>query len=269
MPVKQERKAVFFDIDGTLINIMEGQTQIAPAVKEAIRALRAAGHCTFIASGRPYAYLDPELVQQDLFDGYVLMNGAVVLLGDKTIYKKMLPQATVEEIARLAEAHGVEYILEGPHSVYLKPEYKLTEAFYRSIDVDVTQFVRDYDLEKVPVAKMEFASEDQGGHGLFAKLLSWPGLAGLMDPYHKKNMELYAADVTKGSGILHALSYLGIPVSRSFAFGDGLNDIEMMQTVGTSLVMDNARPQLKALADHIVPSVDEDGVAAGIAEYLL
>ena len=53
MPVKQERKAVFFDIDGTLINIMEGKTQIAPAVKEAIRALRAAGHCTFIASGRP------------------------------------------------------------------------------------------------------------------------------------------------------------------------------------------------------------------------
>ena len=142
MPVKQERKAVFFDIDGTLINIMEGQTQIAPTVKEAIRALRAAGHCTFIASGRPYAYLDPELVQQDLFDGYVLMNGAVVLLGDKTIYKKMLPQATVEEIARLAEAHGVEYILEGPHSVYLKPEYKLTEAFYRSIDVDVTQLDR-------------------------------------------------------------------------------------------------------------------------------
>ncbi|WP_270380318.1 HAD family hydrolase [Mitsuokella multacida] len=265
----QEKKAVFFDIDGTLINIMKGQTQIAPAVKGAIRALRAAGHCTFIASGRPYAYLDPELVQQDLFDGYVLMNGAVVLLGDKTIYKQMLPQKTVEQIAALSEQHGVEYILEGPRNVYLKQEYKLTENFYRSIDVDVTQFVRDYDLAKVPVAKMEFASEDPGGHGLFDKLLAWPGLTGLMDPYHKKNMELYASDVTKGSGILHALAYLGIPVERSFAFGDGLNDIEMMTTVGTSLVMDNARPQLKAIADHIVPSVDEDGVAAGIEHYLL
>ena len=104
----QEKKAVFFDIDGTLINIMKGQTQIAPAVKGAIRALRAAGHCTFIASGRPYAYLDPELVQQDLFDGYVLMNGAVVLFGDKTIYKQMLPQKTVEQIAALSEQHGVE-----------------------------------------------------------------------------------------------------------------------------------------------------------------
>ena len=118
----QEKKAVFFDIDGTLINIMKGQTQIAPAVKKAIRALRAAGNCTFIASGRPYAYLDPELVQQDLFDGYVLMNGAVVLLGDKTIYKQMLPQSTVEQIAALSEQHGVEYILEGPRNVYLKPE---------------------------------------------------------------------------------------------------------------------------------------------------
>lgn len=100
----QEKKAVFFDIDGTLINIMKGQTQIAPAVKKAIRALRAAGSCTFIASGRPYAYLDPELVQQDLFDGYVLMNGAVVLLGDKTIYKQMLSQETVEQIAALSSS---------------------------------------------------------------------------------------------------------------------------------------------------------------------
>ena len=98
----QEKKAVFFDIDGTLINIMKGRTQIAPC------DLRAAGHCTFIACGRRYAYLEPELVQQDLFDGYVLMNGAVVLLGDKTIYKQMLPQKTVEEIAALSEQLGVE-----------------------------------------------------------------------------------------------------------------------------------------------------------------
>ena len=133
----------------------------------------------------------------------------------------------------------------------------------------MTKFVRQYNLNKIDVAKMEFASEDPGGHGLFEKLLAWPGLTGLMDPYHKKNMELYAAAVTKGSGILHALDYLHIPVKDSFAFGDGLNDIEMMEAVGTSLVMGNARPQLKEIADHVVPSVNDDGVAAGIQQYLL
>lgn len=269
MLVTGRKKAVFFDIDGTLINIMTGQTHIAEPVKKAIHELRAAGNCTFIASGRPYVYLDPELTQEGLFDGYVLMNGAVVMLGDKVVYKQPLPKETVKEIVRLSEEHDVEYILEGTQNVYLKPEFKLTENFYRSIDVDVTKFVRQYNLNKIDVAKMEFASEDPGGHGLFEKLLAWPGLTGLMDPYHKKNMELYAAAVTKGSGILHALDYLHIPVKDSFAFGDGLNDIEMMETVGTSLVMGNARPQLKEIADHVVPSVNDDGVAAGIQQYLL
>ncbi|MDY4475488.1 HAD family hydrolase [Mitsuokella sp.] len=269
MTKAQTKKAVFFDIDGTLINIMTGQTTIQPAVKEAIRELRAAGNATFIASGRPYDYLDPELTEEGLFDGYVLMNGAVVLLDGSTIYEQPLRRATVKEIVAASEAHGVEYILEGAQHVYLRPDFHLTEAFYRSIDVDVTKFVRDFDLDEVEVAKIEFASEDPGGHGLFDKLLAWPGLTGLMDPYHKKNMELYAADVTKGSGIRHALSYLGIPVADSYAFGDGLNDIEMMETVGTSLVMGNARPALKKLADHIVPSVEEDGVAVGINRYVL
>jgi len=269
MTNKRMKKAVFFDIDGTLINIMKGQTTIQPAVREAIRALRAAGNATFIASGRPYDYLDPELTQEGLFDGYVLMNGAVVLLDGRTIYEQPLPKKTVCEIVAASEAHGVEYILEGAQHVYLRPGFQMTENFYRSIDVDVMRFVREFNLDEIEVAKLEFASEDPGGHGLFEKLLAWPGLTGLMDPYHKKNMELYASDVTKGSGIRHALSYLGIPVENSYAFGDGLNDIEMMQTVGTSLVMGNARPALKKLADHVVPSVEEDGVAVGISRYVL
>jgi hydroxymethylpyrimidine pyrophosphatase-like HAD family hydrolase len=60
-----------------------------------------------------------------------------------------------------------------------------------------------------------------------------------------------------------------IPVEASYAFGDGLNDLEMMDTVGTSLVMGNAGNELKAKADYVLPSVDEDGVADGIYRYIL
>ena len=82
-------------------------------------------------------------------------------------------------------------------------------------------------------------------------------------------MELYAKDETKASGILHVLDYLGIPVEKSYAFGDGMNDIEMMETVGTSLVMENGQKKLKEKADYIVPSVDDDGVMHGIYAYIL
>lgn len=263
------RKAVFFDIDGTLINIMRRQPQMTERTRQAILELRRAGHRTLIASGRPLVYLDDELTTQGLFDGYVLMNGAAVFVDGHCVYEQPLPRARVREIVALSEAHGVEYILQGPRQVYLRPEFHGLEEFYRGIGIDVGRFVRSFSLEDIDVCKLEFLAFEAEGGGAFRQLLALPGLAGLMDPYHKKNMELYAADVSKGSGILRALEALAIPVRDSIAFGDGLNDIEMMQTVGTSVAMGNAQPEVKAIARYTVPSVDEDGVAWGISHLIL
>ena len=96
-------KAVFFDIDGTLINIHNNQTRMSTAVRSAIHDLRAAGHHTFIATGRPWAYLSPELTESGLFDGFIVMNGAAVLLEGKVIYQKPLPMETVKQ--KIGRAH--------------------------------------------------------------------------------------------------------------------------------------------------------------------
>lgn len=269
MQQTQNRIAAFFDIDGTLLNIVRGQTKITPRVREAIHRLRAAGGLTFIASGRPTGYLDPELLNDDLFDGYVLMNGAHVIVHGETIYAKPLPKTTVKDVTTQCEQRGIEYILEGPTGVYLKPEYHHTAAFYDSIDIDSRTFIRAYDRDALDICKMEFYTEDPANVAYFKELLHYPGLTGVMDPFHLKNLELYSATETKGTGVLHALQALGIPVEHSYAFGDGLNDIEMMQTVGHALVMENARPQVKKVAEQIVPSVDDDGVAWGIEHILI
>lgn len=263
------RKAIFFDIDGTLINIMQQRPQMTERTRQAIESLRRAGHRTLIASGRPFVYLDDELTTQGLFDGYVLMNGAAVFVDGRCVYEQSLPRALVQEIVALSEEHGVEYILQGPRQVYLRPEFHGLERFYRGIGIDTGRFVRSFSLENIAVCKMEFLSFEAEGGGVFRRLLAMPGLTGLMDPYHKKNMELYASDISKGSGILRALDALSIPVNDSIAFGDGLNDIEMMQTVGTGVAMGNARPEVKAVARYTVPSVDEDGVAWGISHLIL
>lgn len=268
-PAKKTERAVFFDIDGTLINIMNGQTRLTKRTRQAIGALRKAGDKTFIASGRPTGYLDPELLDVELFDGYVLMNGAHVVYDGQTIYEQPLPKATVAAIVALCEENGIEYILEAPDGIYLRPEFQNFRMFYDSIDIDTRTFHYAFALENVATCKMEFYSDTPNGGGLFQRFLAWDGLTGLMDPFHKKNLELYSAQETKGSGILHALHALHLPVTRSFAFGDGLNDIEMMQIVGTAIAMGNAQPPVKAVADHIVPSVDEEGVAWGIEHLLL
>lgn len=266
-----DKKAVFFDIDGTLINIHRQQTKISKPVKEAIRALRKAGHHTFIASGRPWAYLSKELADPELFDGHVLLNGAVVLLNQKVIFRKDLPTDTVKKIISLSEANHVEYILESEPFVYLKKEYKALEKVYTSIDISLENFIRDYDesLDGIQVGKIEFLADTPHAGGLFHELLAWPGLTGLIDPTLLKYMELYSADVSKATGIAEAMKYLNIPLKQSFAFGDGLNDLEMMDAVGTSLVMGNAGNELKAKADYVLPTVDEDGVADGIYRYIL
>ena len=96
-----------------------------------------------------------------------------------------------------------------------------------------------------------------------------PGFTGLIDPTINRYLELYSAAVSKATGIEKVLEYLDVPLAESYAFGDGLNDIEMMSTVGNSMVMGNAEPELKAKADVVLPTVDEDGVAEGIYRYIL
>ena len=172
-------KAGFFDIDGTLINVMRQQPQITAPTRAALQRLRAAGCKTFIASGRPKAYLDPELLDASLFDGYVL-----VLYEGKTLYHQPLPKADVKAITELCEQRGVEYILEGAEHTYLKREFLGFEAFYQSIDVDTDFFVRDFDVDALDIGKMEFYSTEPMGGGLFTELLAWPGLRGVMAPEH-------------------------------------------------------------------------------------
>ncbi len=262
------RKAAFFDIDGTLINVMRGQIRMTPAVREAIADLRRAGNYAFLATGRPYGLLDPELLQ-DVFDGMLLVNGAEVRFHDEIIIRKPLTPQTVADVTALCDRCGVEYILEGSDYVYMKKEFHILHDFFRKIGVAFDRFRYTYDLNEVPVYKMEFVSAEPGGNGAFDVMMHWPGMAHLCDPYHMKNMELYAENVTKGSAVKKVLQYLGLPREASYAFGDGLNDLEMMSSAGTALVMGNAQPTKKKKADIIVPSVDDDGVAYGIRRYIL
>ncbi len=263
------KKAVFFDIDGTLINLMNRQYHMRPVVREAIQVLREAGHYTFICSGRPYLYLDKDITESGLFDGYVLMNGALVLFEDQVLYNKPLPRKTVADIVHLCEGHAVEYTLEGMKDIYLPENSPLSEKFTEDIRVPLESFTRRFDVEHIDVYKMEFIAHEDGAGGLFEKFISYPGLTGVIDKYHAKNMEIYSDTETKATGILHTLAHLSIPIAESYAFGDGMNDLEMMETVGTGFAMGNAREAVKERATHVLPTVDEDGVATGIYEYIL
>ena len=104
---------------------------------------------------------------------------------------------------------------------------------------------------------------------IYKKILSTPGFTGWSDPFRFKSLEVSASTVTKAEGVLRVLEYIGVDVKNSYAFGDGYNDIEMIKTVGTGLVMGTAKDELKKFASYVVPGVHDDGVAFGIENYVL
>ena len=262
------KKAVFFDIDGTLIDAVTGMSHMSEQVRNALIKLKNSGNYIFIASGRPLDYLDPELVNFG-FDGFVLMNGAVVVVNGEVIFADPIDPQIVNEACKFCDENDTEYILESHPKVYLNKFFTKSELFFANLDIDITKFVRDFNIDDFPTYKMEFLTTRSDAPQIYSHLLNIQTLTGINDPFHCDNLELYAEKNTKASGIFHALEHLGVDIKNSYAFGDGLNDIEMIQNVGCGMAMENGNPKLKAIAKHIVPSVHEDGVAYGIERYVL
>ena len=79
---------------------------------------------------------------------------------------------------------------------------------------------------------------------------------------------MYLKKNTKGSAILKAIDFLNIKIENTYAFGDGKNDIEMLLTVGCGIAMGNANDEVKKHSNKITDTVQNDGVAKGIEQYV-
>lgn len=80
-------------------------------------------------------------------------------------------------------------------------------------------------------------------------------------------MDVYKKGFTKGTACKYMFEKLGIPKENSYAFGDGINDKEMLQLVGHGIAMGNAIDEIKAISDDITDSVDNDGIAKAFYKY--
>ncbi|MBQ3760312.1 MAG: HAD hydrolase family protein, partial [Synergistaceae bacterium] len=81
------------------------------------------------------------------------------------------------------------------------------------------------------------------------------------------NIEINDTKANKGGGLKFLAEYLGIPMSETLAFGDGLNDITMIEAAGIGVAMENAVDEVKAAADYVTLDCNNDGVAEGIKRF--
>ncbi|AGX43372.1 Cof-type HAD-IIB family hydrolase [Clostridium saccharobutylicum] len=260
------KKAVFFDIDGTLVDCLNGIKDITPRVKKAIHALQENGDYVFIATGRPYAFLN-EALRNFGFDGFVLTNGAYVKVKEKCIYKEFINKDFINDIVGNFEKYNIQYILQGEPYSYIKDEHKKLHSFYDSFGISKKYLEGNYSLENLDIYKIEMLCDDKKGIDYFLSIVNDE-----YDYIHDEEhgfFELYSKRNTKASGILKVLDFLDIPIENSYAFGDGKNDIEMLSTVGCGIAMGNASDYVKKYAKKVTDTVHNDGVALEIENFIL
>ncbi len=262
------KKAVFLDIDGTLIDCFAGLTDITPKVKEVIRNLQSKGDYVFIATGRPYAFLSKE-IRDFGFDGFVLANGAHVMIDGRTIHSKPMNNDFVQKLVSKLEQENIQYVLEGEKYSYVKNEHEELHDFYDSIGMSKQYFKREYNLEELDIHKVEMLCPSKDTMDKCVDFIDRHPEYGYFSSINQIHLELYFKESTKAAGILKALEYINVPIENTYAFGDGENDIEMLSTVGCGIAMGNAHDKVKQYAKEVTDTVHNDGVALGIEKYIL
>lgn len=264
-------KAIFLDIDGTLT--MPGENQPPASAVQAIHAAQAAGNKVLLCSGRNYDMLSPLLSIG--FDGYVASSGGYVVLGDEVLYD--CPMTNEERDTALRDLHesGVFCTIEARNGSwgdenlgdFLKgqPEggNSEIERWRKSLASGLgIRPMSEYDGS--PVYKVVFmclqadqllsARKDLEKDFNFV-MQTVPAHGGCL------NGELVNRRFDKGRGVIRIAEKLGIPLEETVGFGDSMNDLEMMQTVGVSVCMGNGQEALKKISTMVCGPVEKDGLA--------
>ena len=262
-------KAVFFDVDGTLIEGTHPDYRyIRPKVSKAIRKLQEQGHYVFIASGRSYAFLD-EKIRNFGFDGFVLLNGAVIYFHDKIIYRAPLDKKFVHNLCDVCKSHAMEYTLQGEKDAYVDKNFTYLIDRLNQYGIFKQQLQLEYNLDDIVVYKMEIDSPHHEDRKYIINNLP-ENMTFVEDMNHNYcHIEVYAKNNSKATGALKVLELLNIDKKDSFFFGDGDNDVEILSEIGLGMAMANGSVKARNAAKIVVPSVFEDGVAYGIERYIL
>ena len=259
------KKAAFFDVDGTLIDCTIGIMDISDRVKKAIKDFQKAGNVAFVSSGRPYAFLNKELLNFG-FDGFVLGNGAQVLINDETKFFSGIDKELVKEVVSNCERLNIDYCLQGPKYSYLKEDFTRILEYYKEYGVTRDFLEFNFDIDEVDVFKIEMFPADEEGckycesldQGEFNCFKNYPG----------EVYEMYPIKNSKGTGLLKTIEFEGVELKDSYAFGDGRNDIEMRQTAAHGIAMGNAVPELKEVANEFTDAIADDGIANYLEKIL-
>ncbi len=276
--MKQDIRIIALDLDGTLLNSNKELTQRS---YDALAAAAAKGIEIVPTTGRFYGGM-PQVIRELPFVNYAItINGAHVhnIHTGEVLYRAEIPWQQAVEIMKFLDTLPVVYdcfmdngafmtaalqekiaeYTDDPHYQDMVrrlrrgvPELKAFIA-ERGQDVQKSQFfTMDADLRRRMLAQLP---------GQFKDIIVSSALA--------HNVEINNARASKGAAIGALAEHLGCGVEHVMSFGDGLNDLSMIEVAGMGVAMANAVDEVKACANYITDDCDHDGVAAAIEKFCL
>ncbi len=254
-------KVAFLDIDGTLLK--PDDHTYCSTTEDAISQLQRQGIEVFFATGRPL-HDNRDLMEQFQVSSYIGYNGSYAIYKNEPIWNQPLPSDVINRFLKIATDHRHELAFYTHEKNYFtSPDSPATEIFSNTFQLKQNApFQQDIIHNVLGTTIVDIGSHHPSLYEIDSEIhLSPVPVEGDANCY-----DVIRTQVNKGTAIEHILNQLGISKKGAIAFGDGLNDIEMLQTVGESFAMGNAHPELFAHAKHRTTSVYESGIFNGLKQ---
>lgn len=263
--MSQDKKILFFDIDGTLIT--NDSRKIFPeSAKLAIRLARENGHMTFINSGRVLVNIEDDIKAAG-FDGYVCGCGTYICVDDKVLLHNVLDRKRCLEVALMARECGMMSIFE--HTSHT--------AYDREVHGDGNKEILDYFRSM----NRKLIDDIEAPDFCFDKFAAWydPNISDVetFKEYISPDftciqregnfLEIVPKGFSKATGIKFLLDYYGMSISNAYVFGDSNNDLEMLQYVSNSIAMGESTPEVIEVAQYHTDTVMNDGIYKAMKHY--
>ena len=247
---------IFLDIDGTLID--EKEHRMPESARKAIAGARKNGHICMINTGRTQRLVGKDITGTAGFDGLLLGCGTMITYRGETLFHRTFSEEQSVRVQEGLRRHGIDALLEGCDNDYL-------ESVDRMVHPHFQKYAEKYD-------GFSFGSwEDAVGH--FDKLYAYAEDRHRMDAFadefsgeldfidrQRGFFEIIPRGCSKASAMDHIAGILKLSMKETVAIGDSSNDIAMLKRAGRSIAMGNGTDEVKALADYVTTTVENDGI---------
>lgn len=251
-----DRKALFFDIDGTLYS--EIDKRVPESAAAALKQARKNGHLVFINTGRTYSQTRNirSAVEQD---GLLCGCGTYIVLGDKVIYNRVVPEEQRLRIKKNMVNYNIEGILEGVKGCCMRNHLiktPFTEHLKKFLINEGADYPQGFEDDSFEFSKFCVMDNEESDTQSFFKELEGFEIIDRRGGFY----ECVPEGHSKATAIACTLEQFGIPLEDAWVFGDSTNDLTMFQYAPNGVVMGKHDPSLEPYATFITKTVEEDGV---------